>query len=269
MELTRRVMPDSDLVRVVYLVEIYTRQQFIVVEYEGEHPMSGFVMPKSTDPVGDDYATAEEILNNYVYCSATYSRLQRSNVRHTKPLLNYKDYRKCDVSHINRLTSLTRNVLNENQVDDPHIGQIQMIVGHAILPGGFILATDISKSIDPSKYDRKLGVQYVNEGLTEQVDAKLWDYEGYRLYRNLMSLDNIIANEPNATEADMAISRIANGALAVVDAKREWVYLVQFGFHYHPVFIGSNNQLYPGISTISYEGYLRALAILDSYVELH
>lgn len=83
-----------------------------------------------------------------------------------------------------------------------------------------------------------------------------------------MTLDNIIANEPLPDEADLAILRIANGAIPISDHGQEYVYLVQYGIHYHPVFVGSQGRLAPGVSKLSYEGYHRAMSIIDSYIEL-
>lgn len=240
----------------------------VVTEYQGETPHNGFIVP--LDEYDPDYVlrVAQSVTRQYSEFARLYGRPMRGNIRYTKPLLNFKDYRKTDVSHINRLTSLTRQLLQEQQFSDAGLGTIRMITGHAVLPGGFVLATDLSKSIDPAKFDAKLGQQYVQENLTNKVDDRLWELEGYRLYRNLMTLDNIIANETLPDEADLALSRIANGAIPICDHAGEFVYLAQFGIHYHPVFVGSQGRLAPGVSKLSYEGYHRAMSIIDSYIEL-
>lgn len=271
MELARAVDTTGQNSIVVYHYPQTPHDQYVVVAYSGEAPVDGFVAVAPLEITGVSYTpidVAEMILGNYTDYYKAYHVVQRTNIRHTKPLLNFKDYRKCDVSHINRLNHLTQIALNESQIADVQSGQIKMVVGHAVLPGGFILATDLSKSIDPALYNRELGAKYVNENLTERVDARLWELEGYRLYRNLMSLDNIIANEPDADQAQLALTRIVNGALAVYSHDRTRVYLVQYGMHYAPVFIGSEQRLRPGISVMTYDGYLRAMAILDSYMEL-
>lgn len=243
------------------------RTVIVAIEYQNETPHNGFIVPIHGG-VDRLLPMAQEIAANYAEYAKTYSHPMYGNIRYTKPLLNYKDYRKTDVSHINRLTSLTKHLLQEQQFNDSQIGTFRLITGHATLPGGYILATDLSKSIDPSKFNAALGTQYVHENLANKVDDRLWDLEGYRLYRNLMTLDNIIANEPEVKEADYALRRIANGAIPICDRERNYVYLAQFGLHYHPVFLGSNGGLTQGVSVLSYEGYLRAMSIIDSYVEL-
>jgi hypothetical protein len=240
----------------------------VVTEYQGETPHNGFIVP--LDETEPDYVlrVTQSISRQYAEFAKLYSSPLRGNIRYTKPLLNFKDYRKTDVSHINRLTSLTRQLLQEQQFNDPGVGTIRMVTGHAVLPGGYILTTDLSKSIDPSKFDVTLATQIVSENLVGKVDDRLWDLESYRLYRNLMTLDNIIANEALPDEADLALLRIANGAIPISDHAGEFVYLSQFGLHYQPVFIGSQGRLWPGVSKISYEGYHRAMSIIDSYIEL-
>ena len=239
-----------------------------VVEYQGETPHNGFIVPLDEYEPVYVQRVGQSITRQYAEFAKLYGCPMRGNIRYTKPLLNFKDYRKTDVSHINRLTSLTRQLLQEQQFSDAGLGTIRMITGHAVLPGGFVLATDLSKSIDPAKFDATLGMQYVQENLTNKADERIWELEGYRLYRNLMTLDNIIANEPLPDEADLAILRIANGAIPICDHGQEYVYLVQYGIHYHPVFVGSQGRLAPGVSKLSYEGYHRAMSIIDSYIEL-
>lgn len=208
---------------------------------------------------------------DYDHFRSKYYIPQVTNLRVMRPLLNFKDYRKVDVSHINHLRSLTDISLNQSSID-AHGSSAPVIVGHSVLAGGFLFDTDISKAIDPSRFDAVLGRQYVKENLLGKLDDTLWDYEGYRLFRNLTTIDGILGQEQYIEEAHMALVRIVNAGLVIYDSTRDNVYVTTYDDQengaYHPVIMGSDRQLSYGCSRMSFIGYIRAITILDSYVAL-
>lgn len=49
----------------------------------------------------------------------------------------------------------------------------------------FQLGTAISKAVDPNNFDEELGVQYSTKDVLEVAENKLWELEGYHLYKTL------------------------------------------------------------------------------------
>lgn len=55
----------------------------------------------------------------------------------------------------------------------------------AWLDNQYLLATAISKSVDPSNFDLELGKQYSSEEVHAKAMEKLWEMEGYLLHNQL------------------------------------------------------------------------------------
>ena len=51
--------------------------------------------------------------------------------------------------------------------------------------GTFQLGTAISKAVDPNNFDEELGVQYSTKDVLQVAENKLWELEGYHLYKTL------------------------------------------------------------------------------------
>lgn len=49
----------------------------------------------------------------------------------------------------------------------------------------FQLGTAISKAVDPNNFDEELGVQYSTRDVLQVAENKLWELEGYHLYKTL------------------------------------------------------------------------------------
>ena len=49
----------------------------------------------------------------------------------------------------------------------------------------FQLGTSISKAVDPNNFDEELGVQYSTKDVLQVAENKLWELEGYHLYKTL------------------------------------------------------------------------------------
>lgn len=53
----------------------------------------------------------------------------------------------------------------------------------AWLDGSFHLATAISKSVNPDNFNEEIGIQYSTKDVLEIAENKLWELEGYLLFR--------------------------------------------------------------------------------------
>ena len=49
----------------------------------------------------------------------------------------------------------------------------------------FQFGTAISKAVDPNNFDEELGVQYSTKDVLKIAENKLWELEGYHLYKTL------------------------------------------------------------------------------------
>lgn len=64
------------------------------------------------------------------------------------------------------------------QQPTPHVMAI------AWLDGKFHLGTAISKSVNPDNFNEKLGIEYSTKDVLEVAENKLWELEGYLLFRS-------------------------------------------------------------------------------------
>lgn len=53
----------------------------------------------------------------------------------------------------------------------------------AWLDGSFHLATAMSKAVNPENFSKELGIEYSREDVMAIAENKLWELEGYRLFR--------------------------------------------------------------------------------------
>lgn len=53
----------------------------------------------------------------------------------------------------------------------------------AWLDGSFHLATAMSKAVNPENFSKELGIEYASKNALEIAKNKLWELEGYRLFR--------------------------------------------------------------------------------------
>ena len=49
----------------------------------------------------------------------------------------------------------------------------------------FQLGTSISKAVDPNNFDEELGIEYSTKDVLKIAENKLWELEGYHLYKTL------------------------------------------------------------------------------------
>ena len=57
------------------------------------------------------------------------------------------------------------------------------VLAIAWLDDKFYLGTAISKSVNPENFDEEIGIQYSTKDVLEIAENKLWELEGYRLFR--------------------------------------------------------------------------------------
>ena len=51
--------------------------------------------------------------------------------------------------------------------------------------GTFQLGTEISKAVDPANFNENLGISYSTADVLKIAENKLWELEGYHLYKTL------------------------------------------------------------------------------------
>ena len=51
--------------------------------------------------------------------------------------------------------------------------------------GTFQLGTAISKAVDPANFNEELGIEYSTKDALKIAENKLWELEGYHLYKTL------------------------------------------------------------------------------------
>ena len=49
----------------------------------------------------------------------------------------------------------------------------------------FQLGTAISKAVDPNNFDEELGIEYSTKDVLKIAENRLWELEGYHLYKTL------------------------------------------------------------------------------------
>ena len=49
----------------------------------------------------------------------------------------------------------------------------------------FQLGTAISKAVDPNNFNEELGIEYSTKDVLKLAENKLWELEGYHLYKTL------------------------------------------------------------------------------------
>ena len=64
------------------------------------------------------------------------------------------------------------------QVPTPHVTAFVWL-------GTFLLGTAVSKAVDPKNFSEELGIQYSTKDALAKAEAKLWELEGYNLYKSM------------------------------------------------------------------------------------
>jgi hypothetical protein len=168
--------------------------------------------------------------------------------------LLWKDYRKVDSSHLNKLHTLANK-----DITDINVQGIPALLGLSSLPGGFVVAQAINKTAAGATFDRALGSRYLMDDLAAKMDERLWELEGYRIYRLVNTLDSI---SRNLIDGDLAAKLLANGAGAFRLPNSEGVLVCAVEA---PASAFKPDQ--QKLTVISLESYYRIVSIIDSYIE--
>lgn len=88
------------------------------------------------------------------------------------------------LEHIKSLMQRVEVVTEYSDNPIPHV------TAKAFLDGSFFLGTAVSKAVDPANFDKELGFKYSTQDVLKAAEAKLWELEGYALYKSLLELDN-------------------------------------------------------------------------------
>ena len=78
--------------------------------------------------------------------------------------------------YIQGLLDTTTVHTTTSQVPTPHVTAFVWL-------GTFLLGTAVSKAVDPKNFSEELGIQYATEDALAKAADKLWELEGYNLYK--------------------------------------------------------------------------------------
>ena len=80
--------------------------------------------------------------------------------------------------HIDDLMSEVVVHTTTSSVPTPHVTAFAWL-------GAFQLGTAISKAVDPASFNESLGIEYSTKDVLKIAENKLWELEGYHLYKTL------------------------------------------------------------------------------------
>lgn len=184
----------------------------------------------------------------------------------------FKDYRVVDSSHINKLHSLLEATYCQSEVGDVLGDKAPIIHGTLALPSNFVLAHDFNKTVRAGTFDPELGMKYLKDKMEVEADTKLWELEGYRLYRSLMTIDGFhntygkFMVNVGGQYLDPAVL-IANCATVWTGSLTETVYLEIEEDRHRDIISTSEGKVQPCLVGIPREYYERLLTIINTYIE--
>lgn len=80
--------------------------------------------------------------------------------------------------HIDDLMSEVVVHTTTSSIPTPHVTAFAWL-------GTFQLGTAISKAVDPANFNEYLGIEYLTKDVLKIAENKLWELEGYNLYKTL------------------------------------------------------------------------------------
>lgn len=231
--------------------------------------------PKSntaTDVYEINFDSAEKVVTNEPDKLGDLLHRVSRQVEQKTVHVSFKDYRVVDTSHINKLHSLLSGTYSQSEVTDALGDSAPIIHGLLALPSNFVLVQDFNKTVSDSTFDPELGMKYLKDKMEVEADAKLWELEGYRLYRSLMSIDgyhDAYGNKMVNTCSDIIDPAVlvANCATVWVGTLSDMVYLeIEEGRH-RDVIATSEGKVGPCLVGITREYYERMLTVINTYIE--
>ena len=144
-----------------------------------------------------------------------------------KGVLKHKfvNYRAVDPLHIDKLMEMRKAHIHYEHSSFDGENRCHFLDGITVLPGNFIIARAHNKVIDNAGFDKALGTQMVTNQMGNIARDKLYELEGYRLFRTLNTLDSFISPPEHGRDINAIPNCIANNA-PYVETEHGFVYVV-------------------------------------------
>lgn len=208
----------------------------------------------------DTYSVRDKITDELTFDELIKLSKKPNVLVEGKPPLTYKDYRRVDVSHVNKLHSLMDYPASLTEIEN-----IPVLQGMCTLPGGFIVTTGFNKPLSPGAFNQELGLSNLRKDLELKADEKMWELEGYRLYRNLHTIDALCTQYNKVSSA--FVRMIANGADIFRSRLGDYVYVSNLDAKFRDVVATSDNNLHPHTAVVPYDLFLQVRALVNTYIE--
>lgn len=180
----------------------------------------------------------------------------------------YVNYRSVDPLHIDKLMGLGVTTMTHSVEKFDGQNHCDFIDGILALPGNFIVARAHNKVVDRAGFNKEMGMSMVTSQLGNKARDTLFELEGYRLFRNLNTLDDILSPERNGLDLSNVPACIANGADYINVPKGTIYIVVPLSFTCMAQGVNSASQFIPvGAHYIPAEAHFAAKAIINSYIE--
>ena len=236
-----------------------------------QHPHMAIIMPKVSDIDNIyEYVTSGE--DEFLEASCKHLQFDRKMQR--RPHSTFRDYRVVDINHVNKIMT-SANVTTTHTVIKDAVGKEAAIVyGTLTLLGAFVISNEYTKAVNGTDVDVQRSIDYLTDELEAMADKKLWELEGYRLYRKLSELDALSEKYFSDTVSIGGVSvniasMIANCAYILNESSSDFVYLSIDAETHAALITTSEGTLSPSIAAIPREYYIVANSIINSYIEFN
>lgn len=179
-----------------------------------------------------------------------------------KEILKHKfvNYRAVDPLHIDKLMQLRKQQINySNEAFDGET-RCHFLDGITVLPGNFIIARAHNKVVDNAGFDKEIGEQMVANQMGNLARDKLYELEGYRLFRTLTTLDSFTSPAEHGQDINAIPTCIAN-SVPCIETTHGFVYVVPR----QPAFGGTDmalDRIVPG----AYYAPATAKRVIETYL---
>lgn len=181
---------------------------------------------------------------------------------------SYVNYRSVDTLHVDKLIRLCVTTMKHSEEKFDGQNKCNFIDGIMALPGNFIVARAYNKVVDSASFNKEIGMSIVTGQLGDKARDTLFELEGYRLFRNLNTLDDILTNERHGLDLSNIPLCIANDVEYINVPKGTIYIVVPLSFTYMAQGVNSASQFIPaGAHYIPAEAHVAAKAIINSYIE--
>lgn len=184
-------------------------------------------------------------------------------------LHRFVNYRAVDPAHVDKLMNLAVSSITHSVERFDGVHPCDFVDGVLVLPGNFIIARAHNKVVANSGFIKEKGISMVTAQLGTNGRDKLFELEGYRLFRNLNTLDDIL--DPMRYGLDMSHIPvcIANN-VEYIDTPKGTIYIVMPVEYNQAVTYGTESaavQIPSGVYFALKDPHLAAKSIINSYIE--